>query len=136
MYPIIFISNLQHNKLVDDILCYSKEFKILSPNDFDMRNLFNKINTTENMKITEEKVINKIIKFSQKDIRRLIFILYDIYNSIDDDINYNNIESYINNTQKKYKDISLFEATKVLLDEYSDMNNIIKLNSLIDLLIY
>ena len=128
MFPIIFISNLQHNKLVTDIIAYSKEYKISQPSDYDMRILFNRIIKKENMKINDEKTINKIIRFTQKDIRRLIFVMYDIYNSFKNkELEYEDISNYINNSQKKYKDISLFDSTKILMDEYNGISESLNL---------
>jgi len=127
LFPIIFISNLQHNKLLTDILSYSNEYKIYGPNNNDIMILLNRIIERENINISDEKCKLLIIKFAQNDIRRLISILYDIRNSFDDEINKNNINHYLMTSMKKNKDISLFDATKILVNEYTNINNCISL---------
>jgi len=127
LFPIIFISNLQHNKLLKYILEYSKEYKIYSPVDSDMLIILNKIIGNENILIDDKKCKNKIIKFCQNDIRRLISVLYELKNSFNELITYENFKDYLETSLKKNKDTSLFEATKLLIDEYKNINNCIHL---------
>jgi len=128
LFPIIFISNLQHNKLLTDILSYSDDHKIYGPTEKDILDLLNKIIKKENIKLENEKCKSYIIKFSQNDIRRLVSILYDIKNSFDNrEILKTDIKSYLKTSMKKNKDISLFDATKILVDDYKDINNCVSL---------
>ena len=61
-------------------------------------------------------------------MRRLISIVYDLYNSFDGkDIDKESLKLYYSNSQKKCKDTSLFEASKTLIDEYTDVNNSLSL---------
>ena len=64
--------------------------------------LIKRIISKENMNITDEKVIEKIINFSQYDIRRLINILHDLYLSNNHkEITKDIINEYIKHSQKK-----------------------------------
>lgn len=128
LFPIIFISNLQHNKLLTDINSCCEEYKIYGPSSKDVMILLDRIINTENIKFEDEKCKILIIKFCQSDFRRLISILYDIKNSFDDEIlSKEDIKSYLCTSMKKNKDISLFDATKILVDEFKDINNCITL---------
>ena len=128
LFPIIFISNLQHNKLLTDILLNSVEYKIYGPNSNDLLTLLNRIISKENIKLEDDKCKLQIIKFAQNDIRRLISLLYDIKNSFRDEIlSKIDIKRYLLTSMKKNKDISLFDATKILIDEYKNINNCIDL---------
>jgi hypothetical protein len=128
-FPIIFISNMQHNKLLTDILEYSTAIKLQQPTDKDLLVLLNRIIVKDDIKISNQKVKNKLIKFAQNDMRRLISILYDLRHSFDSDqeIDTDSIKLYIYNSQKKCKDTSLFEASKNLIDEYSDVTECLSL---------
>ena len=129
IFPIIFISNMQHNKLLTDILSYSNYIKLVQPNDNDLKILLNRVIKSEDIKIKNNKIISKIVKFSQNDMRRLITILYDINSSFKEDyeIEYDDIKLYLKTSQKKCKDTSLFEATKTLIDNYSNIQKSLSL---------
>lgn len=128
-FPIIFISNMQHNKLLTDILDHSHSIKLLQPSEKDLLILLNRIICKGDIVISDEKIKKKIIKYSQNDIRRLISIVYDISNSFENgkDIDKDSLKLYYLNSQKKCKDTSLFEASKTLIDEYNDVNNSLSL---------
>ena len=124
-FPIIFISSLLHNKLLIDILEFGDDIKLKQPTNLELLNFLNTIIKNENINIKDEKVKSKILKFCQNDIRRLILILYDLKNSFDfsDEINIDEIKYFINNSEKKCKDISLFESSKSLINKYSNIND-------------
>lgn len=124
-FPIIFISSLLHNKLLIDILEFGDDIKLKQPTNSELIKFLDKIIINEDINIKNEKVKLKIIKFCQSDIRRLILILYDLKNSfdIDEEINLDSIKIFINNSEKKCKDISLFDSSKSLINNYSNIND-------------
>ena len=64
-----------------------------------------------------------IINFSQYDIRRLISILYDLKNSFcKNEITQENFDMYLHTSNKKIKDTSLFDATQILLDDFTSID--------------
>lgn len=128
-FPIIFISSLLHNKLLTDILEYGDDIKLKQPSNIELTNFLNKIIKNENINIIDDKVKSKIIKFCQNDVRRLILILYDLKNSFDveDEINIDSIKYFINNSEKKCKDVSLFDSSKTLINKYSNINDSLSL---------
>ena len=128
-FPIIFISSLLHNKLLTDILEYGDDIKLKQPSNIELTNFLNKIIKNENINIIDDKVKSKIIKFCQNDVRRLILILYDLKNSfdLDEEINIDSIKYFINNSEKKCKDVSLFDSSKTLINKYSNINDSLSL---------
>lgn len=121
-FPIIFISNLQHNKLISDIKKNCTEITFKNPTENDMKRILSKVVKNEKMVIDEElksKVMSKIIKFSQNDIRRMIYILQDLhYSHKNKSITIDHVKKYLNFSQKKNKDIGLFDATRKILEAY------------------
>lgn len=69
----------------------------------------------------------RIINFSQFDIKRLINILQEIsfhYKKID---NIEILDSFFEKSRQKNIDIGLYEATEILLNNYNDYETVIKL---------
>ena len=125
-FPLIFISNNQHSKLLNDLKKNCEEIKFEFPSLNDLYLLINKICINENIKIKNNAVLNELIIFSQFDIRRLINLLQELsfhYNYIDE----NNINTFIEKSREKNIDIGLFDATNKILNNYIDYDNIIKL---------
>lgn len=127
LFPIIFLTSFHYSKLIVEIkkqFCYEIKYNKLT--DLDLKKLINKICKKENITINDDNVIKKIIKFSQRDIRRLINTLQDInYSFPDKEITTTELKKYIYNSQKKDRDVSLFDATRKLLDSYNDVNTCI-----------
>ena len=125
-FPLIFISNNQHSKLLNDLKKHCEEIRFDYPELSEMHDLINKICTNENIKIKDINVMNDLIVFSQFDIRRLINILQELsfhYNFIDD----KNLSQFIENSRSKNIDTGLFDATCKILNNYLDYETIIKL---------
>ena len=123
-FPIIFISNMQHNKLLTDILDSSDNIKLDLPKDDELMLFLNKIIQKEKINLCSEKVKKKIIKFIQTDIRRLISVLYDLKATFEEDeIDVEKFKLFTENSYKKCKDTSLFEASKELIENYTDINS-------------
>lgn len=126
--PIIFISNNQHNKLITSIKKVSTEIKFYLPFPSDMKKILMRIANSENIKIEHDIIRNKLIKHSQGDIRRLIYTLHDIKDTYDNkQIDIAVLEDYFSRSSSKDTNLELFAATNLLLYEYTDINNCLKL---------
>jgi len=126
--PIIFISNNQHNKLITSIKKTSMEIKFFLPFPSDMKKILVKISKSENLRIDHEVIINKLIKHSQGDIRRLIYTLHDIKNTYDNkQIDLAVLEDYFSRSTSKNVNMELFTATSILFYEYTNINNCLRL---------
>jgi len=125
-FPLIFISNNQHSKLLNDLKKHCEEIKFEYPPLIEIHNLVYRICKKENIKIKDDNTLNNLIIFSQFDIRRLINILQELsfhYNFIDDE----KLSEFIDNSRSKNIDTGLFDATCKILNNYLDYETIIKL---------
>ena len=123
-FPIIFISNLQHSKLINNLKKVCLDITLYPPSHDELKNFMLSICLKENFQILDDKIYYNIIKFSQSDIRRLIFILQDLYYTYGkQNITYDMYKEYQQLSQKKDIDIGIYLAAKNLLDNYSTMND-------------
>jgi replication factor C subunit 1 len=127
-FPLIFISNNQHSKLLNDLKKNCDEIRFFSPSSIEIRNLIKTISKNENFLIKDnDEIYEKIINFSQYDIKRLINILQELsfhYKKID---NSNILDLFFEKSRQKNIDIGLYEATEKLLNNYNDYETVIKL---------
>jgi DNA polymerase III delta prime subunit len=131
MLPIIFLTNEQHSKLISDIKKTCYEIKFTVPSIESVTKFINKVCDNENIKFSSldnNKIISNIIKFSQNDIRKLIFILQDLkFTFLEEEITLDKIKLFFQSSQKKDKDIGLFDATRELLDNYKTIDKCLNL---------
>ena len=126
LFPLIFISNNHHSKLINDLKRHCKEIKFPPPSTFDLIKYVQFICKKEKIKIENKENIEKLIDFSQKDIRRLINILQEFsYNY--KKLNNENTDEFIDKSIKKNVDIGLYDASLHLLNKYNDYNTIYRL---------
>lgn len=125
---IVYISN--------DIYCkYLINFKktclfinLYPPTKLELINFINKVSEKENILFENNNVKNKITDYCQYDIRRLIYILQDLYNIYNKKtITKIMVKEYFNNSNKKNIEIGLFEAAQKLFYEENNINDIITL---------
>lgn len=126
MFPLIFISNNQHSKLLNDLKKNCLEVRFIPPANFELKNLICKILNNENIKVDNNKIIDLLIDFSQSDIRKLINILqelnYHYNNKVITETDYNN---YIRLSKQKYNELGLFETTLEIINNnktYDEIN--------------
>jgi len=127
-FPLIFISNNQHSKLLNDLKKNCEEIRFFSPFTSEIKNLIKIICNNENLKINDiDELYDKIINFSQFDIKRLINILQELsfhYEKIED---MNTLDIFFDKSRQKNIEIGLYEATEKLLNNYNDYETVIKL---------
>lgn len=128
MFPLIFLTNEQHNKLVSDIRKACPEIKFNYPTPEEMISFVKSTCNKENMIIDDIKTIHNIVKFSQFDIRRLLLIIQDLKLTYgNNNVGPDEWKKYISSSQKKDKDIGLFDATKNILDNYKNIDTCLQL---------
>jgi replication factor C subunit 1 len=128
-FPLIFISNNQHSKLLYDLKKGCNEIIFTYPSYDELKKLIIDIYNNEHIILENyDSLINKIILFSQYDIRKLINLLQELSYHITNNILYEkNIDDFIENSREKNIDTGLFEATEKILNTYLDYESIIKL---------
>ena len=126
-FPLIFISNNQHSKLLNDLKKNCNEIIFEVPSNNEIKKIISNILIHENIKFEDENLIDKIIKFSQNDVRRLINLLQELSLNYNNFITKKNIEEFINKTREKDIDIGLFNSTIEIINNYLPYDTIIKL---------
>jgi len=127
-FPLIFISNNRHSKLLNDLKKYCYEIIFEPPSKEDLLILTKRICLMENIFWESNESIEKIIEFSQYDIRRLINLLQELSYHLDNNkITNNCVYNFIKSSKLKNIDIGLFESTDKILNYYLDYETIIKL---------
>lgn len=123
LFPLILISNLQHSKIIENFKQKSLTIELINPTMYQLRNFVKDIAYKESMIFEDNDIIDKIIHFSQFDIRKLLYILQDLYFTFDvKKITNENFKQYQHNSQKKNIDIGLVPSSKELLDHYKGIN--------------
>lgn len=126
LFPLIFISNNNHSKLINDLKKYCTEVKFYSPSSIELVNFIVTICKKEKIKILEKDALEIFIDFSQRDIRRLLNLLQEFsynYNVITNE----NIKTFITNSIKKNEDIGLYDASLELINNFHDNEEIYRL---------
>ena len=78
-FPLIFISNNHHSKLLYDLKKECSELIFINPTNTELKDYIIKIYDKENIILENyTSMIDKIINFSQYDFRRLINILQEL----------------------------------------------------------
>ena len=127
-FPLILISNLQHSKLINNFKKISLDINLCPPDVEQIKIFVNNICLKENMKFENNDVIYQIIKFCQSDIRRLLYILQDLFCTYGENIITNEqYKEYQMMSQKKDIDAGLYYAAKDLLNNYKNINKCLEL---------
>jgi len=127
-FPIILISNLTHSKFINKLVQkkYCPEIKFELPGETSLKIIINKICKGEDLTISVD-VINKIIEYSQKDIRKCILILQDLYLTFGNNIDDQKFKQYRIYTQRKDIDCGLLISNKNLMDNYKSIQSSLKM---------
>ena len=127
-FPLIFISNNQHSKLLNDLKKGCNEIIFQKPTIDELKVLIKKIGSKENISFKSEHLIERLIEFSQYDIRRLINLFQEVsYHIKNNVITEENINEFILKSKEKNIDTCLFDSTKRILNYYLDYDIINKL---------
>jgi hypothetical protein len=126
--PIIFLTNLNHSKLITTIgLHDSESIRIPLPSENDLIIISKIFIEKYNLKFDSIQTLKDILNYSQYDIRRLIIILQDLYytfvldNPVSRKITRVNLQNYISISMKKNVEVGLFSANKSLMDRFKSI---------------
>ena len=122
-FPLIFISNNQHSKLLSELKKTCPELIWNIPSDNELIEFIKNISFKENITWENNALINKLIDLSQNDIRRLVTLLQELsYHS--KHITKNILLEFILKTREKDTGTGLFDSTLKILNEYNGFNTI------------
>jgi len=127
-FPIILISNLTHSKFINKLIQkkHCPEIKFELPGETSFKTIIGKICKGENLQIVPD-VVTKIIEYSQKDIRKCILILQDLYLTYGNNIDDIKFKLYRTYTQRKDIDCGLLISNKNLMDNYKSIQTSLKM---------
>ncbi len=121
--PIIFLTNLNHSKLISTISAYDCEnIRISLPTENDLIAISKVFIEKYNLKFDSMQTVKDILNYSQYDIRRLIIILQDLYYTFGKKITRNSIQNYLSISMKKNVEVGLFSANKSLMDRFKSID--------------
>jgi len=127
-FPLIFISNNQHSKLLNDLKKSCKEILFVNPTNEELVHLIKNISSAEKIIWENDNLINKLILFAQNDIRRLINLFQELsYHLLNGRVTNLKMDEFIEKSREKNIDIGLFDSTERILNNYLDYETIIKL---------
>ena len=128
-FPLIFISNNLHSKLLCELKKNCKEIFFNNLSNDNCIELINKISINENIIFESTEAIEKLIAFSQNDIRRLINLFEELSYHIKEDKLISNqlLENFILKSRYKNINIGLFYSTERILNNYLDYETIYNL---------
>lgn len=127
-FPLIFISNNQHSKLLNELKKGCAEVVFTTPTIPELKQLVKKISLMENITWDSEQLLEKLIIFSQNDVRRLINLLQELsYHLAQGKVTESSMCEFIDKSREKNVDIGLFDSTERILNNYLDYETIIKL---------
>jgi len=125
--PVIFISNNKHNKIISTLKQNSKNIYFNQPIDESLWYTVMEVCTKENMCLENEQVVKKIMEHSQRDFRRLLFVLQDLKTLYKTDITLDIMAEYCALSKKKDTDIDIFKATASMMVNYQGIDECIRL---------
>jgi|SRR3989344_1561521 len=120
-FPIIIISNKQHNKLLNEISKKADTIMFYYPRYAEMRKILIKELRKIKIKVKNEDVINKILEYSQSDITRMLSLINSI--SHIQVINIEDICNVIEFYKVKDKDKYLRSSAIKLLHNYESISD-------------
>lgn len=127
-FPLIFISNNQHSKLLNDLKKGCKEILFTNPTNNELKQLIKNISISEKITWDNEHLMDKLIFFAQNDIRRLINLFQELsFHLSNGKVTNTNMDEFIEKSREKNIDVGLFDSTERILNNYLDYETIIKL---------
>ena len=127
-FPLFFISNNHHSKLLNDLKKGCHEIIFSNPSSDELKYLIKNITQKENIYFESDNIIDQLIIFSQNDIRRIINLLEELsFHIKKGKITQKNITEFIEKSREKNVDIGLLKSTERILNNYLDYETIIKL---------
>lgn len=126
-FPIIFISDTHHSKLLSDLKKTCETIYFFSPFDSELEKLSRKIESKEKIKFENDEIRTSIAESAQGDIRRLLTILSDlkdIYKT--ETIGNKELAKYLNFSVNKDSELDIYGVTLKLFHNYGDYGKCMK----------
>jgi len=122
-FPLIFISNNQHSKLLSELKKTCPELIWTISPDEELIDFVKNISFKEHISWQDPNLIHRLIDLCQNDIRRLVTLLQEL-SLHSKHITSNIIKEFILKTREKDTGTGLFDSTLKILNAYTGFNNI------------
>jgi len=127
-YPIIFICNNKHNKLINFIKKSSYEIEVHPPTTDSFMDVISRICLNENMIFSGEDIYRELIDHSKKDLRLLVTNLQSIKEIFNGKVfGPEQFAEFIQISKVKDQDLGIFEATRKLMYSYENIDDVIRI---------
>jgi hypothetical protein len=127
-FPIIFICNNKHNKLINFIKKSSYEIELFSPTIESLINIMAKICLNEKIIFTDENLYRQFIEHSKKDMRLLITNLQTVKQIFGNKVfGQEQFLEFIKISKVKDQDLDIFESGRKLIYSYDNIDEIIRI---------
>ena len=127
-FPIIFICNNKHNKLINFIKKSSFELELFQPTTIALMDVMSRICLNDNIVFSGEDLYKELIEHSRHDLRLLVTNLQTIkelfYGKVFGQAQYT---EFIQISKVKDQDLGIFEATRKLLYSYENIDEVIRI---------
>lgn len=134
VFPLIFITNLHHNKIINDIKKQALYVEINFPEKNEVMSILSYISKKEKIKI-KKSAVELLLEFCEKDMRKLLYLFQDVHQNFKNElIDSKKLIKFLESSKKKNKDISLFDATKLIINndlDFIDINQLYELEKVL-----
>lgn len=121
-FPIIFISDKRHNKLLSEFKKNCTTYYLSQPDYYMMKKICMNIMLKEKIYIEHNDIMDTIIEHAQSDIRRLVQTLQELKKIYEEEkITEKDMIDYCKISKRKDLDIGLFDNAGKLFYEYKDI---------------
>lgn len=125
-FPLILIINSLNPKFLDEYKDHLIKIVFHNHSKHELGKYLEFILKNEDIKVSDKYVISSLIDFSQKDIRRMFYILHDIINSFNTtELSKSLIDEYISKSLKKNIDMNLFDSLKEIISSSQNIPRIL-----------
>lgn len=126
-FPIIFISNGKHSKLITILRKNTNVVNFYQPARDNLLKLLIRLCEIEKIQIESKELGYKIVEHSQYDYRRLISILQYLYESYGNKIIQQNFEEYKKICKSKDVNINIYKAASNMITSYKSIDECLRL---------
>jgi hypothetical protein len=127
-YPIIFICNNKHNKIINFIKKASYEIELYPPTVETLLDVVSRICLNEKMVFTGEDMYRELIEHSRRDLRLLVTNLQSIKEIFNKKVfGPEQLSEFIQISKVKDQDLGIFEATRKLMYSYENIDDVIRI---------
>lgn len=127
MFPIIFVSNDQHSKMLNEIKKNALNVRFYNPTNRDMLQALDRIAKLKQIRLDSLQTANKLIEVSQSEFRSLVSHIQELFNT------YGKskwteamIDKYIEFVKQKDLNGNLYNISGILLYGYQNIDDTLR----------